>query len=120
MFSNDSKCSLPSSSSSSSSSPVHPRHKSSLVGEFSQRLADIFKRNGTSPWTDKEVAAFKKLHFDSDEVALLERYYASERKKPDNICRRDLQTLLNNYASEIDRARAFCSRQPRLIDVTDD
>ncbi len=80
--------------------------------DFANRLSFIFRRNGSTPWSEKEVEAFSRLYFDDDEVCMLERYYASERKKNDNICRRDLQTLLNNYGSEIDRARSWCEKNP--------
>jgi len=79
-------------------------------GVFADRLAGIFGRRSQTPWSEKEVAAFKKLEFDERELSMLERYYRSERHKKENFCRRDLQTLLNNYAAEVDRARAFCDR----------
>ncbi len=75
--------------------------------EFADRLAAIFHRNGSSHWTESEVEAFNQIKFNPEEITMLERYYKSERDKPKNICRRDLQTLLNNYPSEVDRARAY-------------
>lgn len=46
------------------------------------------------------------------DLDLIERYYAAERRKDDKgIHRRDLQTFLNNYPSELDRAHAWKLRK---------
>lgn len=82
------------------------------------RIAAIFKRRKATPWSAKEVSAWKKLTnkgkraFDEDELTMVERYYAEARKKADNYCRRDLFTFLNNYAGEVDRARSWCEKHP--------
>lgn len=78
-----------------------------------QRIATLFNRRLSTEWSEREVKQFKilvKSHcFDSlDDLALLERYYASERRKGEKgIQRRDLSTFLNNFVSECDRAREW-------------
>ena len=76
--------------------------------EAAQRIAHLFDRRFTTPWSDKEIAAFKKAKPQVSDFEVIVRYYAQERAKPDNkgIHRRDLLTFLNNYAGELDRARA--------------
>lgn len=76
--------------------------------EAAKITADLFGRSHSTPWSDKEIAAFKKAKPERADVFLIARYYAQERAKPDNkgIHRRDLLTFLNNYAGELDRARA--------------
>jgi hypothetical protein len=77
------------------------------------RIATLFNRKLTTQWSDKEKRAFKKLcPIDEDELTMIERYYAAERKRTDHHCRRDLYTFLNNYRGEVDRAYAYCQRHP--------
>ena len=89
---------------------------------FSKRIADLFRRKHTTEWSDKEIAAYRKLTAYPDEASMsaemdmLDAYYKSERAKGEKgIHRRDLQTFLNNFQGELDRARAFWeTRQKRL------
>lgn len=79
--------------------------------EPAQRIAIMFNRRLTTPWSDKEIKAYRILVKDRcftklDDLGLLERYYAFERRKGDKgFHRRDLPTFLNNYRGELDRAR---------------
>jgi len=74
-----------------------------------QRIATLFNRRLTTPWSVPEIKAFRACGMiDDTELELVERYYASERAKGEKgIHRRDLCTFLNNYSGELDRARAF-------------
>lgn len=89
--------------------------------DAAKRLATLMNRRLTTPWSDKEIRRYKQLVksacFKSfDDLALIERYYAFERRKGDKgFHRRDLFTLLNNYPSELDRARAWESRNRPLV-----
>jgi hypothetical protein len=82
-----------------------------------QRIAKLFHRKLTTPWTDKEIRRYRQLYKlgafnDLSDLLSIERYYAAERKKgSDGIHRRDLYTFLNNFSGELDRARA---REKRL------
>lgn len=83
------------------------------------RIAKLFSRRITTAWAEKELRAYRKLYKRGyfaalDDLALIERYYAFERRKGDKgIHRRDLFTFLNNYAGELDRAIAWkANRKP--------
>lgn len=82
------------------------------------RIATLFGRRMSTPWSDREVKEFKKLaksgaFSDPNDLSLIEAYYQFERRKEDKgIHRRDLGTFLNNFLSELDRARAWRKRYP--------
>lgn len=71
------------------------------------RIAALFHRRPTTPWSEKEYTAFRRIAAISDEdMDAIERYYAAERAKGDDgRHRRDLKTFLNNFNGELDRAR---------------
>lgn len=113
MFSNVSKCSPPSSSSSSSPSspPIVPQRGtggSPQITETQLRLARLFHRRETTPWSEKERKAFRAIgEIQNEDLELLERYYAMQFPKDKDYRRRDLCTLLNNFQGELDRARKY-------------
>lgn len=76
--------------------------------ETSMRIATLFNRSLDREWTDKEIKAYKKLlPIDPSDLSAVEQYTKSERAKGDDgIHRRDLQTFLNNFTTEVDRAKA--------------
>lgn len=89
--------------------PLLPTSEEALI------FCKIFHRKPVTPWSKKEVEAFKALRpFDQEELDMVARYYFANwppfRNK--NILRHDLQTFLNNYQSECDRARAWCQAHP--------
>lgn len=71
------------------------------------RVASWYKRRETTPWSPKELKAWRALKITLEDVATLEHYYTAEIPKAEDFRRRDLLTLLNNWPGEIDRARAF-------------
>ena len=75
------------------------------LSKTEERLCDLFKRRHSTPWSDKEKKAFKKLKISDAELSEIEVYYKRERAKPKSIARKDLATLLNNWRGELDRAR---------------
>jgi hypothetical protein len=83
------------------------------TSEAAIRIANLFNRKLTTEWSDKEIRAFKKLKINPEDMALIEAYYESERKKPSGIHRRDIKTFLNNYAGELDRATAYSHEQAK-------
>jgi len=88
--------------------------------EEAQRLGAIFHRRSTTPWTDKEVRAFRKLcPIDSEHLAAVEAYYAGNWPPghDKNILRHDLLTLLNNFTGEVDRAKQWLSTSLRRVGV---
>ena len=77
-----------------------------------QRIAVLFHRKLSTHWSEKEVRWYRQLvkdgYLEAGEMYLIERYYAFERRKGEKgIHRRDLFTFLNNFAGELDRARAW-------------
>lgn len=68
-------------------------------------LGKFFNRRATTRWSAAERKALKKLTpIDAEDIELLERYYLEEIPQGDDYRRRDLETLLNNWTKEIDRA----------------
>jgi hypothetical protein len=94
------------------------RYKPPKRGEKSQedtsplqrRIGAIFGRRASTTWSKKEMEAWKAIGgVEEVDVACIERYYKTMKKKPkeEDISRRDLQTLLNNWHGELDRARSY-------------
>lgn len=80
------------------------------------RIAAIFKRRKTTPWSEKEVKAWKQLTkpgpLDDDELTMVERFYAANRKRPEAFCRTAVLTLLRYWTGEVDKARPWCEKHP--------
>jgi uncharacterized protein YdaU (DUF1376 family) len=68
-----------------------------------ETIGKFFGRKPGTLWTVAEGAALFELKPTPDEVEILGRYYAIELEE--DYRRRDLATLLNNWQTEIDRAR---------------
>lgn len=87
-----------------------------LLSETQKRLCRIFNRRLTTPWTEKELKALKKLEpIDPQDLDLIERYCDKERAKGENgIQRKDILTLLNNFPGELDRANGLLGSRPRF------
>lgn len=63
-----------------------------------------FNRRPTTKWSDKEMAKLKavsKLGTHPDDMKALDAYYTSKNQ----FLRKDVETLLNNWNGEIDRAK---------------
>lgn len=72
------------------------------------RLGRLFSRKPTTRWSATELKAWKKIgSVDEGDLELLERYYEANLPETKDFRRRDLSTLLNNFAGELDRARKF-------------
>ena len=81
-----------------------------------RRIAEgalMHRRPGTR-WSVKELAAFKLTELDrcaaadfEDQLTVMGRYYRAKISREQDIRRRDLLTLLNNWTGELDRARAY-------------
>lgn len=90
--------------------------------DLARRVAALCRRKPTTPWSPREVKVYKSLvkskFFDNlDDLALIEAYYAFERKKPaegpNRGCyRRDLYTFLFNAQGELDRATQWREAHP--------
>lgn len=79
--------------------------------EQSKRIARIFHRRLTTPWTSKEIRAYRALGtIPEEDLSAVEKYYAANWPpyRNTNILRHDLLTFLNNFQGEVDRSK----RQP--------
>ena len=74
------------------------------TSEKAKRLATMFGRKLTTEWSDKEISAFKKIAKQPEEdFDLVEALYKSDYE----FLRHDLQTFLNNFTGEVDKARKW-------------
>jgi hypothetical protein len=92
--------------------PKTPKGKKSDVARDAtmNKLGAIYNRKEGTKWSVLEVKAYKALgDIEKGDIELVGRYYAEMRKKTDdeNWSKRDLLTLLNNWAGECDRARNY-------------
>lgn len=72
------------------------------------RVGALFNRRASTRWSPKETASFRRaLPISEDDLADLERYYATDIPKDRDYRRRNIETLLNNFAAEVDKARRF-------------
>ena len=86
-------------------SPKIKSKSESSLAKFRYRIARMFGRKTSTPWSKKEDAALLPLlATDEEDMLLLEGYYA-KRGEHNVFCRENLVTLLNNWANDIDRAR---------------
>lgn len=107
--------------------PVPPKPKKKPESrlpesEEAKAVAAVFHRRLTTPWSDGEIASFRKaMPLELEDLQMVARYYEFERRKgsgPDGrtigVHRHDLGTFLNNYQGEVDRARQWARINPRL------
>lgn len=89
-----------------------------------QKIAALFGRRLTTPWSEKEIKAYKQLVKDGlfmslTDLDMVERYHLAEKRKGDKgFHRRELQTFLNNFRGEIDKAREWNERKVRFRGFT--
>lgn len=93
------------------SKPWTPTPEQTTVGQY-------FNRRPTTRWTDKELRAWKSIQpIDPADLELMTWYYTKSGHK---FLRQDLQTLLNNWTGELDRAlkakKDAAPRTPAKID----
>ena len=75
--------------------------------DVKQRINALFHRRDTTAWSDKETAQLKKVASRPEinsELEVVEKWHATPHGK--QYGRHDVITLLNNFSSEVDRARA--------------
>lgn len=90
--------------------------------DAAKRIGILFRRRPTTPWDEKEVKQFRRLakircFEDLTDLALVERFYFSERKKrakgQKGYDRRSLITFLNNFTGEVDKAKDWDESRPQ-------
>ena len=72
-------------------------------------IGSWFRRKPTTKWTLYEAEALEQVSPSESEIKLMGKYYTASMSPQDNIRRRDVGTLLNNWAGELDRAGSFNS-----------
>ncbi len=92
--------------------------KAAQFEAFRIRVGLMLRRRPTTRWSDKELkalAAVVKLQTPEEDIALLEKRYASNEP----YLRKDILSLLNHWGGEIDKAtnqtRVVQTASPRLI-----
>jgi hypothetical protein len=81
---------------------------------FQQRANRLLGRRDATNWTPKEIKAAKpNLDTCEEDWKLLENFY-SKRNEKDVYTRRSMETLLNNWAGEIDKARAHKESESQM------
>ena len=74
------------------------------IKALKSRIGSWFNRRESTVWSEKEIKSLKavaKLNTTPEDIDALEKYYRSGAE----YLRRDIFTLLNNWNTEIDRAR---------------
>lgn len=74
------------------------------------RIGAIMGRRASTRWTKAEVDALDAADPQPEDIETMEAYYQAKLRPDQDIRRRDLPQLLNNWAGECDRARAWYAR----------
>ena len=77
------------------------------------RIGRFFGRKGDTLWTVAETVALLSIKPTEDEMADIEKYYLAMIPKDEDYRRRDLDTLLNNWPKELDRAKTYAANLHR-------
>jgi len=79
-----------------------------------KRLNALFHRRDTTRWSPREIKAHRQITpIVEEDLKTVETFYAETERDPAKGYRRhDLQTLLNNFNAEVDRARNYKPRKP--------
>jgi len=73
-----------------------------------KRLGKLFRRRESTKPNQKERKALKAITpIPDDDLTLIEAYYNASHPPDADYRRRDLQTLINNWPGELDRANRF-------------
>jgi hypothetical protein len=74
------------------------------------RIGKFLNRKPTTRWDEKERKALKALlPVDPEAVDLVEGYYLADIPEEKDIRRKSIQTLLNNWNGELDRATLYAT-----------
>ena len=69
------------------------------------RICALFNRRVTTQWSEKEIRAYRKLgSIPEQDISEMEKWYS---RTDVDWRRKDVQTLLNNWQGELDRARNY-------------
>ena len=74
------------------------------------QVASWFNRRPSTVWSEKEQKAWKALKLEDEDLEILQWFYTESGYQ---YLRKDLQTLLNNWRGEVDRARNYNPEEGR-------
>lgn len=78
------------------------------LDERMKLLADCFNRRHTTAWSVSELERFAEINPSLEECKLIKRFYALKdedaKKERPNLWKSDLETLLNQWTQQLDRA----------------
>jgi len=77
------------------------------------RIGRFFGRKGDTLWTVAETAALLSIKPTDNETNEMEKYYLADIPKDDDYRRHNLDTLLNNWLPELDRAKTYAANKKR-------
>ena len=75
--------------------------------ELMVRIGDWFGRKPTTLWSMLEADALKSVNPTEDELLVMRGFYEADIPKKEDIRRRDIITMLNNWTGEYDKAVEF-------------
>jgi len=85
----------------------------------SMRIAAMFRRQLTTVWSPKERKSFRELKsrgvFTTESMDAVELFYRLGANDPEAYLRTSLVTFLNNFDSEVDKAREWLRRHPQTV-----
>lgn len=87
-----------------------------------QEIGKWFRRSPETLWTVYEARALKQLWpISEDEYRKLRSYYMAEITEQNDIRRKNLEALLNNWSGEVDRAEGYLAKnKPKVNGQTPD
>lgn len=90
------------------------RHRVKENSDLMVRIGKWFHRKPTTRWTLYEKEALDIIgDIPEEELAVMEKYYTTNISRKDDYRRRSLDTLLNNWVTELDRAANYRPKKNR-------
>jgi len=93
---------------------VFPSEQSADLAERMISIGALMRRQESTAWAARELEALRAARLDdcaaddfADQLTVMAAYYHAKISAEKDYRRRDLQTLLNNWTGELDRARAY-------------
>lgn len=85
-----------------------PKPSERSLDQTQLRLNALFNRKPTTKWSEKMLKGFQSIEFEEDDLATVEAHYAFDGEMPDKFqTRSSLETLLNNWQKDVDKARSW-------------
>jgi hypothetical protein len=93
--------------------PEKRREETITPNPLESQIGALLGRRPTTRWSKKEKAALKAIGpIEPEDMAMLERFYSANIAPDIDYRRTAIQTLLNNWNGEIDKARLYSLQNP--------